>query len=344
MKRYFCFFAFLFLIFLLGISNANRAKKTRISQGSLVLAQDTRQPEIEPFIDESLDDNEFEETVELEPVATESAAASQAAEVEQKIIEKRADDITDATGEKRGKLFTFLKENPIGPLNWHNFLQQAIRNAAEKGLSASIIVLLLLFPIVASVIAAFRQIVGLRGFGIYIPAALSVAFVSTEITTGIIIFIAVLLGASITKKLISRFRLPYLPRTAMLIWGVSIFILALLIFSSKLDFFELLTINIFPILIIIILTENFMNSQLFNTQREVLKIALETLFIAIVCSLIISQEAIQKFVLLQPELVLLGTAVANFLIGKYTGLRLTELTRFSSILGQGSLPKNDQAE
>jgi len=291
---------------------------------------------------------DFEEVIDLEPVATDaadatdSAEASPAAQVEQRIIERRAEDITDTTGETRGKLSTFLGENPIGPLSWHNFLQHAIRDAVSKGLSASIIVLLLLFPIIASIIAASRHVVGLRGFGIYIPAVLSVAFVSTEIVTGIIIFASI-----ISRAIVQKFRLPYLPRTAMLLWGVSIFILALLIFSSQMTFFQLLTINIFPILIIIILTENFMNSQLFTSQREALKIALETLFIAIICSLIISQEGIQKFVLLWPELVLVATVVVNYLIGKYTGLRLIELARFSTVLGQNNLDtpsQDDQAE
>jgi hypothetical protein len=296
---------------------------------------------------------DFEEVIDLEPVATDaadatdSAEASPAAQVEQRIIERRAEDITDTTGETRGKLSTFLGENPIGPLSWHNFLQHAIRDAVSKGLSASIIVLLLLFPIIASIIAASRHVVGLRGFGIYIPAVLSVAFVSTEIVTGIIIFVAVIFASIISRAIVQKFRLPYLPRTAMLLWGVSIFILALLIFSSQMTFFQLLTINIFPILIIIILTENFMNSQLFTSQREALKIALETLFIAIICSLIISQEGIQKFVLLWPELVLVATVVVNYLIGKYTGLRLIELARFSTVLGQNNLDtpsQDDQAE
>ncbi len=302
---------------------------------------------------EDFSSDNFEDIIDLEPIATDSsvatdeAVASLAAEIEQRILEKTSEDITDTIGEKRGKLFVFLAENPIGPLSWHNFLQHAIRDAVQKGLSASIVVLLLLFPIIASIIAASRHIIGLRGFGIYIPAALSVAFVSTEIVTGVIIFVAVLLGATLTRALIQKLRLPYLPRTAMLLWGVSIFILALMIFSTKLASFELLTINIFPILIIIILTENFMNSQLFNSQREAMKIALETLLIAIVCSLIISQDGIQKFVLLYPELVLLSTIVANYLIGKYTGLRLVELARFSTVLGQTNLetlPQDDQAE
>ena len=288
-----------------------------------------------------------EEVIDLEEIidvadATQSAIASTAAQAEQVLIEKKAEDITETAGETRGKLATFLEENPIGKITWHNFLQHLIRDAVAKGLPANIIVLLLLFPLVVSIIAASRHVIGLRGFGIYIPAVLSVAFVSTEIITGVIIFAAVLLAATITRRLVKDLNLPYLPRTAMILWGVSVFILVMLILSSKLEIFQLLTISIFPILIIIILTENFMNSQLFNSQREAMKIAFETLIVAIICSLIISQDIVQKFVLLYPEVSLLGTAFINYLIGKYTGLRLAEFLRFSSILGQDVLPQHPQ--
>lgn len=288
-----------------------------------------------------------EEVVDLEEIidvadATQSAIASTAAQAEQVLIEKKAEDITETAGETRGKLATFLEENPIGKITWHNFLQHLIRDAVSKGLPANIIVLLLLFPLVVSIIAASRHVIGLRGFGIYIPAVLSVAFVSTEIITGVIIFASVLLAATITRRLVKDLNLPYLPRTAMILWGVSVFILIMLILSSKLEIFQLLTISIFPILIIIILTENFMNSQLFNSQREAMKIAFETLIVAIICSLIISQDIVQKFVLLYPEVSLLGTAFINYLIGKYTGLRLAEFLRFSSILGQDVLPQHPQ--
>jgi len=294
-----------------------------------------------------------EAIINLEPIATDSATATDSAEasasaqVEKIIKDKQAEDITETAGEQKSKLAAYLDEHPIGPLTWHNFLQKAIRKAVVNGLPANIIVLLLLFPLITSIIAASRHIIGLRGFGIYIPAVLSVAFVNTAVVTGIIIFVAVLFAAMITRKVVQKLKFPYLPRTAMLLWGVSVFILGLLMVFSQLKLFELLTINIFPILIIMLLTENFMDSQLFNSQKEALKITLETLLIAIICSLVISQEVVQQFVLLRPEIVLLGTAAINYAIGRYTGLRLLELARFNSILGENNYTNqadDDQSE
>lgn len=274
-----------------------------------------------------------------DPEATASAAAtesgslaSSSAQAEQRLQEKRDQDITETGGKQKSKLAAFLDQHPIGPLSWNNPLQHGIRQAIANGLPANIIVLMLLFPVIVSFIAASRHVIGLKGFGVYIPAVLSVAFVSTGIVAGVIIFVAVLLAATLARILIHRLKLPLLPRTAMLLWGVSFFVTLLLIGSSWFDTSSLLTLNIFPILIIMLLTENFMSTQLISSQKEAISITFETLVTAIVCAFIINMEQIQELVLLYPEIALLAVAVVNIIVGRYTGLRLLERARFRSII------------
>jgi len=258
--------------------------------------------------------------------------ASSSAELDQKIQEKKDQDITETGGKQKSKLAAYLDEHPIGGLSWHNPLQHAIRRAIANGLPANIIVLMLLFPLIASLIAVSRHVVGLKGFGVYIPAVLSVAFVSTGIITGVLVFVAVLAAATIARSAVKHFKLPLLPRTAMLLWVVTFLILSLLILASWINVSSLLSISIFPLLIIMLLTENFMSTQLFSSQKEALSITFETLLVAILCALLINLESIQKFVLLYPEFSLLAVAGLNILIGRYTGLRLLERVRFTSII------------
>ena len=260
--------------------------------------------------------------------------SSPSAEVVEKLQQKTDQDITETSGQKKSVLAAYLDEHPIGALSWHNALQKAIRKAVANGMPANIIVILLIFPIIASLVALSRHVIGLKGFGIYIPAVLSVAFVSTGILTGIIVFVAVLVTALMTRPIMKKLRLPMLPRTAMLLMGVSMTILALMLVSSVYNIDLVLNVSIFPLLIIILLTENFMETQLFNSQKEALQITFETLLTAILCSLIIGSEMIQKFVILRPELTLLGVALINLIIGKYTGLRLLEYLRFRDLLSQ----------
>lgn len=272
-------------------------------------------------------------------IATESAStsaitptASTAATVEQRIQEKQASDITESVGAKKDRLVAFLDENPIGEVSWHNFVQTAIRQAVDQGLPPNIVVLFILFPIIATIIAASRHLIGLQGFGIYIPAVLSVAFVSTGIVTGILLFMSVLLAATLFRNAIKFLKLQYLPRTALLLWGVSLSVLALLIVSTIFGFISFLTINIFPFLIIILLTENFIESQLTTSFSQAFQLTIETLIIAVGCSLLISFEPLQRFVLLWPEATILAVALFNILMGRYSGLRLLEYIRFRSIL------------
>lgn len=309
-------------------------KQTIHAQGAN-LNQDVGRPSLENVEIEVLDTQQLA-TQSAEEITTdatqETKLSSPSAQIEQKIQEKKDEDITETGGKRKSKLVAYIEQHPPGKLTWHNFLLHAVISSIEKGLPANILVLLILFPLITSLIAFSRHIIGLQGFGIYIPAVLSVAFVSTGIVTGSIIFIIVLLASNFTRTIIRKLKLPYLPRTAMILWGVSVVVLATLIISSQFNIFTLLTISIFPILIIILLTENFMESQLFNSQKEALRFTMETLFIAIVGSLIISQDSVQQFVILRPELTLLGTALINYFIGRYNGLRLLEYLRFNPIL------------
>ncbi len=267
----------------------------------------------------------------VEP-ATPSAEASASAIVEEKIQAKRDQDITETTGKQKSKLAAYLDEHPAEPLSWHNVLQHAIRKAIDSGLPANIVVLIILFPAITAIISASRHLIGLQGFGIYIPAVLAVAFVSTGISTGVLLFVVVLLATMLLRPITQQLKLQYLPRTALLISGVSLIILLLLITASITGFNAIIGVNIFPLLIMILLMENFMETQLSSTKSQAVQLTLETLFIAVFCSLLIGWEGLQQTVLLNPELTIIFVALGNIIVGKYQGLRLLEYIRFRTII------------
>jgi hypothetical protein len=273
-------------------------------------------------------------TGSAEDASLSAAISSPSAEVQQIIQEKRDKDITETGGGQKSKLAQYLDEHPIPALSWHNALQHGIRGAINRGLPANIVVLIILFPIITAIISASRHLIGLQGFGIYIPAVMSVAFASTGISTGVLVFVAVLLATILFRVPLQKMKLQYLPRTALLLWGVSTFILGLLILASYAGFSAFLTLNIFPLLIIILLIENFMETQLSSTRNQAVQLTIETLLIATVCSLLIGWEPLQKAVLLNPEITIISVALFNILTGKYSGLRLLEYIRFRSIMEQ----------
>jgi len=261
-----------------------------------------------------------------------ASLASPAAAVVQKIKEKKDADITQTDNGKKDVLTLFLEKHTLKSLSWNNFLQYAIRHAVSQGVPVNTITLVLLFPLVAMIIATSRHVIGLKGFGIYIPAVLSIAFVSTGIINGLIIFTTIAITAILAKKMLKRTNLPYLPRTALLLWLVSLGILGLLLISPLLPFTTLMGVSIFPILILILLSENFLDAQASTKPIEAFSLIVETLLLAFISALILSWSYIQKFALLEPEIFLAIIAIINILVGKFVGLRLTERLRFKDII------------
>jgi len=258
--------------------------------------------------------------------------SSPAASVQEKIQAKQDKDITQPGGKQETDLEKKLKAHASDKLSWYNPIQFAINKTVSEGVPANTLVLILLFPIITSLIAASRHVIGLKGFGIYTPAVLAVAFVSTGIIPGVILFLVVLLTALAARVIIRKLHLQYLPRTAMLMWAVSAVLFLFLLAAGSLGISAFYTLNIFAILIVMLLTENFMETQLLKSQSEAIRLTLETLFLAIVSSLIIASPTVQQTVIVHPELTLILVAVFNIVIGRYNGLRLLEYLRFRTLL------------
>lgn len=262
--------------------------------------------------------------------ASETAEATPPAVVEAAALPK--EDITQPTEEVTSKLVKYLDEKPIGPLSVTNWLQHTVRWAVKQEIPANTLVLLLMFPLMAAIIAASRHLVGLRGLGIFIPAVLSVAFVATGIVVGIVVFLTILLVSRVSRKILSSLKLQYLPRMALLLWFVTLGVLAIVFVSPFLDLKALMNISIFPILILVLLAESFIEVQLGKSQKEASEMTMQTIVLALTCSLLLNWEGLQKFVILNPEITVFATAVFNFFVGRYTGLRLLERWKFKELL------------
>ncbi len=221
--------------------------------------------------------------------------------------------------------------NPSSVMPW-NVLRFLIATAVSRGVSSQLIVLILLFPVIASMVAFARHVLGVSGFSIYAPAALAIVLLSTGIGQGGLLFLCMLLIASIGKPVLSRLKLEYIPRTAMLLWfvAVGLFGILLLFALSPVKLFQ--HIDVFPLLVLVLLSEDFIGMQSELKVGAALSRSLQMLLFAVVGALFIRNIQVQQFVLANPEIVVVGVAVLNFIVGKYVGLRLTEYLRFKPMM------------
>lgn len=266
---------------------------------------------------------------EKEGEATESAATTPPPTPTIVVKEK----ITEPKSEKvKGKLEALLKKQKLAPLSFDNFLKHAIRAAVARGVSPNTIVLILLLPLMGAMVGILQYFVGLSGFGIFMPAMIAVTFLATGIVGGLVLFGVILIATLLTGGFLKRCRLYYWPRRAITLMVISLITFILLSLSPTLGLFDLTQISIFPILFLILLSEEFTRVQLGKSKRSAISLTLGTLVVSILGAALMNWSFLQQLVLLNPELSFLGVLLLNIFIGRYSGWRLLEYRRFKAVL------------
>ncbi len=257
----------------------------------------------------------------MEPnVATDSAVVSEPA-LDLTVPKVRVDRMT-----------SLLNSQQVENVLPFNFLKVAVRQAVDWGVSVNTVVLLFLFPLVASLVAFSRQVIGLNGFGMITPSLLAIAFLSTGGLVGILMLTFVVGAAILSKSLIKKVKIPYLPKLAILLWMVSVAVLGLMLISGFGGLRSFLTIGIFPIILFMSVAETFIEAQITRSFNSSLTMLLETVVLAFVSYKMMSSHLIQSVALLNPEIWLVLILVVNLLIARYKGLRLLEVWRFRKII------------
>jgi hypothetical protein len=187
-----------------------------------------------------------------------------------------------------------------------------------------------MFPIIATMIAFLRQVVGIKAFGIYTPSIIIFAFLATGIKYGIILFISVILVGMIVRLLLKKFRILYLPRVAITLSIVALTMLFLLSFGGSFRRTGLAAVSIFPLLIMITLVEKFIAAQIEKGNRTAFFLALETLIISILGYYLLKWGFLINLLIAFPWIILL-TIPINIVLGKWTGLRISEYFRFREV-------------
>ncbi len=266
---------------------------------------------------------------------TASESAEFGATVSAGIVEKTVEpkqDLTQPTVEVKSKLEQVLLDNPVGKLNWKNFLRYGVTRAVKNGVPVNTVVLILLFPLVVAMVAAARHLIGVRGAGILTPALLSVAFLATGIWAGVVLFAIILLVTVLARNVLKGLKLQYLPRVSLLLWVVSASVFVTLFGASLFNINQLVTVGIFPILILMLLSETFVDIQQGRSGSEARALIAQTFFLAMISSLLLGSDIVQRAVLLYPEIIFFGVAIFDVFMGRYTGLRLSEYLMYRGIV------------
>ena len=230
------------------------------------------------------------------------------------------------------RLIGTFSSRTVNDINITNFISFGINYLVNKGVPINNITPILMLPIIATILAFSRQVIGIKAFGITTPALTTLTFLVMGLQYGLIVFGTVLLMGTLTRLIMRRLHLLYLPRMALVLTNISLAILILLGISVATDQgAPLLSFSIFPILILTLLAEEFIALQFKSGARTAATITAWTIGLSIACYFIVSWQLLRTIVISYPEVVLLAIP-ANILLGRFGGLRLTEYFRFRNLL------------
>jgi len=228
-----------------------------------------------------------------------------------------------------------LEKRPAESPNLFNAIAFWVQKAIALGIPANTIVLILLIPVIATLVTFVRVVVGLPSLEMLVPIVLAFAFVAVGISAGLIILSAVVLASFVSRTLLRRVPIMYFPKRSLSHLLLAFFVFAALSIAIMLDIQSIRDLSIFPILILTLLGDSIVSVQLHKTVRETVLITSVTIGIALMGYLIATSLWVRDLVILWPEIVLL-TIPINLLLGRYFGLRLSELFRFKTLESYGS--------
>jgi hypothetical protein len=209
-------------------------------------------------------------------------------------------------------------------------LTAAVEVMEDNGITQSQIVILLMVPIIAFLIVVFRNLIGLRTFGIFTPALLAVAFLATGPVLGLILFGILLAVGSVIRLLFERYPLLAFPRMGVVLSAMAFTVLMFLFLGSLWGISLLVHATVLPLVIFTMIIERFITVQEEESPQEAARLTFNTLVVAAAVFLVLELGLFENWLIRFPEASIIAV-YGNLFIGRWTGLRLTEYWRFRGV-------------
>jgi len=192
--------------------------------------------------------------------------------------------------------------------------------------------LILLVPVGTLAVIVLRIMVGLRTAGTFMPVLLALAFIQTQLITGLTIFLLILVLGLGIRSYLSRLNLLLVSRIAAVVMVVVIMMAFISIISYKLGIDQALTVTFFPMIILAWTIERMSILWEESGPREVIIQVGGSLLVASVAYGLMTNPFIEHWTFNFPELTLCLLGIV-LMLGQYSGYRLSEFLRFRHLEG-----------
>lgn len=208
-----------------------------------------------------------------------------------------------------------------------------------------IMIFLVTLPLVITIIGFAKYIMGFKSFGVYVPVIITYMFYQFSridgltvsftqgLKYGLFIIAIVFVSSYLSYKIIQPLALHYYSKLAIVTTTVTISLLLVIFILDLINREGILRVDIFSLILIASISERFTNMLASKQTKMALFLSLQTIALGVLCFFVISSTKLQVTFLQYPWLILLSFPV-NYIIGRFTGLRITEFFRFKELIKQ----------
>lgn len=190
--------------------------------------------------------------------------------------------------------------------------------------------LLMALPIGAFLVVLARSFVGMKAFGLFTPMLIAIAFLQIGPIFGPLVLISAVGVGMLAAPTLLKLRMTRVGFLGVLISFV-VFVLA----GLQVAFDTELQVDAFPVVVTALVVERWYRQWEKDGAKEAFSIAMSTFLLALIIQFVMVSRVALTLIEISP-LVLPGFAgLAIALLGRYRGLRLSEIKRFAPIWLEG---------
>ena len=190
---------------------------------------------------------------------------------------------------------------------------------------------LMIFPLGILLVVLLRNVVGISTMGTFTPMLIAMSLVKTGFVSGFICFSVIVALGLLIRTALTRLNLLLVPRISAVVICVIIIMQLLTTIGYQGDIRMIASAAFFPIIITAWIIERACITWEEDGSRNAIKQIINTLLVAVITYAVICNAYIRHIMFAFNEWNFVILAIV-MLLGTYTGYRLSEVKRFSSLV------------
>jgi hypothetical protein len=186
--------------------------------------------------------------------------------------------------------------------------------------------LLMVLPLGAFLVVLARSFIGLKAFGLFTPMLIALAFLQIGPVLGPVVLCSSVLAGMIVTPTLLKLRMT---RVGFLGVLISLIVLVLVGLTMALD--TQLQVDAFPVIVCALCVERWWKQWGKDGAKPAAKMALNTFLLALMIEFVMVSDFALALIEWSPLLMPAFTGIAIAILGRYRGLRLSEIGRFAPI-------------